>query len=150
MRIMQPRIGIALAAAALIVTGVSSMAVAAQGHPAQPDCYGVCVGTSPSSTSLTQFTTLVRFGDENLQVFHVTVSAPGRGLTPTGTVAIKTGSTTVCTMTLSAGRGSCSPSPRALPPGFQSVRGFYGGDPTYAPSVSNVQTFQVRAIGGTS
>jgi Bacterial Ig-like domain (group 3) len=144
MRIMRPRIGFALVSAALVATGVSSMAVAAQNHPAQSDCYGIC-GTNLSSAQLTQFTTLVLFGSENMQIFHVTVRAEEGGPTPTGTVAIKSGSTTVCTMTLSAGRGSCSPSPSELPPGFYGVRGFYSGDSTFAPSVSNDETFEVRA-----
>ena len=42
MRIMQPRTGLALAGAALLATGVTSMAVAAQNQAAQPSCYGVC------------------------------------------------------------------------------------------------------------
>jgi Bacterial Ig-like domain (group 3) len=147
MRITQPRIGVALVAAALVATGVSSMAVAAQSRPAQSECYGVCLGTRLSGVTLTQFTTVVPFGRENLQIFHVLVRALPGARTPTGTVAIKSGATIVCTAVLSNGRGSCSPSPRALPPGFRSVRAFYSGDGTFAPSMSTALTFDVRAIG---
>lgn len=148
MRIMQPRIGFLLVVAALIATGVSSMAVAAQSEPSQSVCYGVCTGTTPTSTYLTESTKLVAKGRENIQVFHATVRPAALGVSqiPTGVVVVKSGSTTVCTMVLSGGRGSCSPSPDALPAGFISVRGFYSGDSTFAGSISNVQTFLVEAI----
>lgn len=145
MQIMRPRIGFLVVCAALIATGVSSMAVAAQSQTSQSVCYSTCA----SSTRLTQSTTLVRYGGEELQFFHVTVSPAVLGLTqaPTGTVTIRSGSTTLCTIVLPARRGSCSPSPRALPPGFYGVRGYYSGDATFSPSVSNVQTFQIRSLG---
>src|SRR6185437_13466223 len=145
MRIMQPRIGFLLICAALIATGVSTMAVAAQGQSSEPLCYSTC----PTSTWITQASELIRYGNEELQVFHVTVSAavPGVRRAPTGTVAIKSGSTTLCTIVLSAARGFCSPSPNALPPGLHSVRGYYSGDAFFSASESNVKTFQIRGFG---
>ena len=47
MRIMQPRTSFALIGAALLATGVTSMAVAAQNQAAQPLCYGVCQPPPP-------------------------------------------------------------------------------------------------------
>jgi hypothetical protein len=142
---MQPRIGFLLICAALIATGVSSMAVAAQSQSSEPLCYSTC----PTSAWITQASDLIRYGNEQLQVFHVTVSAavPGVRRAPTGTVAIKSGSTTLCTIVLSAARGSCTPTPRALPPGFHSVRGYYSGDATFSACESNVKTFQIRGFG---
>ncbi len=144
MRIMQPKAGFLLVSAALIATGVSSMAVAAQNQTSQSVCYSTCA----TSTWLTQATTLVLYGSEQLQIFHVTVRpAPGVSRAPTGTVTIKSGSTTLCTIVLSVRGGSCSPSPRALPPGIYGVRGYYSGDAMFSASVSNVTTFQVRGFG---
>ncbi len=146
MRIMQPRIGFLLASAALLATGLSSMAVAAQSRTAQPECYSTC---SASGTWLTEEWTIVSFGNEQLQDFHVTVSPDVLGLSqaPTGTVAIKSGSTTLCTIVLSGRRGSCSPSPNALPAGFYGVRGYYSGDATFSASVSEDETFEVSSVG---
>ncbi len=145
MRVIQPRIGLLLVSAALLATGVSSMALGAQDQAAQPVCYSTC---SITNTWITQAWTIVSYGDEEIQIFHVTVNPAGRPIqAPTGTVAIKSGSTTLCTIVLPAER-SCSPSPNALPPGFHSVRGYYSGDVNFSPSVSaNVTTFQVRRFG---
>jgi hypothetical protein len=145
MRITRPRIGFLLVCAALIGTGVSSMAVAAQSQISKSVCYSTCA----SSTWLNQASELVRYGSEDLQIFHVTVRPAVLGFTraPTGTVAVKSGSTTLCTIVLSIRGGSCSPSPRALPPGFHSVRGYYSGDATLSPSISNVRAFQIRGFG---
>jgi hypothetical protein len=141
MRIMQPRIGFLLVTVALLATGVSSMAVAAQNQVPQPECYSTCA----SGVTLTQAWTLVSYGNEQIQVFHVTVRPTVLGLSqaPTGTVAVKSGSTTLCTIVLSIRGGSCSLSPEALPAGSYSVRGYYSGDATFSASVSRAKTFQV-------
>jgi hypothetical protein len=143
---MKPRIGFLLVSATLLATGLSSMAVAAQSQTSEPECYSTCASTS---TWLNQSKTLLLYGNEQLQAFHVTVQSTvlGLGQTPTGTVAIKSGSTTLCTIVLSIRGGSCSPSPQALPAGFQSVRGYYSGDANFSASVSNVRTFQIRDFG---
>jgi hypothetical protein len=141
---MQPRIGILLASTALLAAGVSSMAVAAQNPTAQPECYSIC----SSDARLTQEWTSVAEGREEFQVFHVRVSPAVLGLeqAPTGTVEIKSGSTILCAIVLSDGRGSCSPSPNALPAGFHSVRGYYSGDAAFSASVSNDKTFEVTSV----
>jgi hypothetical protein len=145
MRIMQPRTGFLVVSAALLATGLSSMALAAQNQPSAPACYGTCASSFPW---LTQASTLISFGHEELQVFHVTVGPTFAGRpAPTGTVVIKSGSTILCTIVLTARGGSCSPSPDALPPGFQTVRGYYSGDSNFAPSVSNAKTFKVSRFG---
>jgi hypothetical protein len=145
MRIMRPRVGFLLGCAALLAIGVSSMAVAAQNSTLQPVCYSIC-GTS---TWLTMGRNIVAVGSEQFQIFHVTVksAALGLGQAPTGTVAVRSGSTTLCTIVLSAGRGSCSPSPSALPAGFYGVRGYYSGTTTLSASVSNTRTLKVSSLG---
>jgi hypothetical protein len=144
MRIMQPRIGFLVVSTALLATGLSSMAFAAQSQTSEPECYGTCASSAPW---LTQSRTLISVGSEQFQVFHVTVGPAVAGLRPTGTVAVESGSTTLCMIVLTATGGSCSPSPSALPPGFQSVRGFYSGDANFNAGVSNAKTFQVSRFG---
>jgi hypothetical protein len=144
MRIMQPRIGFLVASAVLLATGLSSMAFAAQSQTSEPECYGTCVSGHPW---LTQSRTLISFGSEQFQVFHITVGPADAGLEPTGTVAVESGSTTLCTIVLTARGGSCSPSPSALPPGFHSVHGFYSGDANFSAGMSNAETFQVSRFG---
>jgi hypothetical protein len=146
MPIIRSRIGILLAGSALLAAGASSLALAAPGPAApQPVCYSTCA----ASARLTQAWKIVAFGGEQIQYFQVTVKPAVLGLsqTPTGTVTIESGSTTLCTIVLSRGRGSCSPSPDALPPGFHAIRGYYSGDATFAASVSNIVSLQVTRLG---
>jgi Bacterial Ig-like domain (group 3) len=142
MKIIQPRIGLLLVSAALLATGVSSMAVAAQNQAVDPLCYSTCI----THTWITQAWTIISYGNEQVQVFHATVNPVGTRQAPTGTVTIKSGSTILCTIVLPTER-SCSPSPNALPVGIHSARGYYSGDARFSPSVSNVTTFQVRRFG---
>ena len=70
-----------------------------------------------SSTVLTFNPKTVAYGSENTIPFTVTVSPnPVGGGTPTGTATVKTGSTTLCTVTLSAGTGSATRQRRHWPP----------------------------------
>ncbi len=146
MRIIQSRVGILLAGATLLTAGASSLALAVpnQATP-QPVCYSACA----ASAWLTQAWKIVAVGHEQFQLYQVTVrpAVVGLGQTPTGTVTIESGSTTLCTIVLSRGRGSCSPSSNALPPGFHGIRGYYSGDATFAASVSNTVTLQVIRFG---
>jgi len=71
----------------------------------------------------------VVYGAEQLALFHVTVTAASG--TPTGTVAIKNGSSTLCTFTLVAGAGGCTLSPTQLNAGSYSITA------VYTPSSSN-------------
>lgn len=75
--------------------------------------------------------------------------APSTGTgTPTGTVQFLSGSTVLCSVTLSAGAGSCSTT-TALAAGAYRVTASYGGDSTYAASVSSVTTVTVAATTAT-
>jgi len=144
MRIMQPRIGFALVGAALLATGVTSMAVAAQNQAAQPTCYSTC----PANVDLKETFHVLHVGAEEIEDFSVLVTPGVIGATasPTGTVTIKAGSTVLCTITLtpmSKGRGSCSPSASALPAGHYVVIAYYSGDSTYSPAQSHPRQLEV-------
>ena len=147
MRIMQPRIGFALVGAALLATGVTSMAVAAQNQAAQPVCYSTC----PSNVDLKASFHVLHVGAEEIENFSVRVGPGVIGATasPTGTVTIKAGSTVLCTITLttaSRGRGSCSPSANALPAGHHVVIAYYSGDSTYSPAQSHPRQLEIIGL----
>jgi len=80
------------------------------------------VAAASTTTSLT-FTTPVTYGAEKSVNFHASVI--GSGGTPTGTVAIKSGSTTLCTITLSGGSGTCTVSAALLNAGTYSITTVY-------------------------
>src|SRR5437879_58928 len=98
MRIMQPRTGFALVGAALLVTGVTSMAFGAQNHADQPVCYSTC----PPNVDLKVTFHVLHVGAEEIEDFSVRVGPDVVGATasPTGTVTIKAESTVLCTITL--------------------------------------------------
>ena len=146
MRIMQPRIGFALVGAALLATGVTSMAVAAQNQAAQPTCYSTC----PPNVDLKQTFHVLHVGAEEIEDFSVSVRPDviGATITPTGTVTIKAGSTVLCTITLVNGRGSCSPPANALPAGHYVVVAYYSGDGTYSPAQSRPRQLEVIRLPG--
>jgi Big-like domain-containing protein len=150
MRIMQPRTGLALVGAALLATGVTSMAVAAQDQAAQPPCYSTC----PPNIDLKETFHVLHVGAEEIERFSVRVGPDfiGATSTPTGTVTIKAGSTVLCTITLtstSRGRGSCSPPASVLPAGHYVVIAYYSGDSTFSPAQSHPRQLEIiHAPGG--
>ena len=146
MRIMEPRTGFALVGAALLATGVTSMAMAAQNQAAQPTCYSTC----PPNVDLKETFHVLHVGGEEIEDFSVRVGPDVIGATnaPTGTVTIKAGSTVLCTIILVKGQGSCSPSANALPAGHDEVVAYYSGDSTYSPAQSRPRQLEVIGVPG--
>jgi hypothetical protein len=141
MRIMQPRTGFALIGAALLATGVTSLATAAPNQAAQPTCYSTC----RPNVHLKETFHVLRVGAEEIEDFSVRVGPDviGAADAPTGTVTIKAGSTVLCTITLVNGHGSCSPPANALPAGHYVVVAYYSGDSTYSPAQSHPRQLEV-------
>jgi hypothetical protein len=77
----------------------------------------------------------VTYGSEPTETLTATVSGADGG-TPTGTVAVTDGTTSVCTITLAGSEGTCSPSATALPAGTDTLTATYSGDATYVPAAS--------------
>ena len=144
MRIMQPRIGVAIVSASLLATGATSTMFAAQAHAQAPTCYSTC----PPVVDLHETFRVLSYGSEEIETFSVRVRSGviGAETKPTGTVEIRVGSTVVCTIVLADGDGSCSPSDDALPPGDDAVVAYYLGDSNYAPSQSRPDVVDV--VGG--
>ena len=76
------------------------------------------------------------YGDELVEHMSVTVSSKYSGLKPTGTVTVSESSMALCTITLSAGSGSCTLSARRLAVGTYDVIAAYGGDKSFGPSAT--------------
>ena len=98
---------------------------------------------SASVTSLSLSATSVSLESEGLEKFTVTVSgtSPGEpGLVPTGKVHVTAASgkteTTLCTVTLAEGTGSCSLTTSQLPAGTWTVLAAYPGDASFKASAS--------------
>jgi hypothetical protein len=103
----------------------------------------VSVGQATSSTVLSVSGAATAYGHEQTTVFSVTVHPEYTG-TPTGTVTVKTGATTLCTATLSGGTATCSPnSATVLAPGSDSVTAAYSGSTDFGGSVSAASTLKI-------
>jgi hypothetical protein len=137
-RLLRTKLSFILIAAALLVAGLTSVAMATGRQPSQPACYGAC----PTRTQFTLSARTLLYRHERVEVFHVTVV---RGDTdvpelPTGTVAVRqaVGTLTLCTITLVRAQGSCSPAPRLLPSrGYPYwLHATYTGDTKFGVSTS--------------
>ena len=94
------------------------------------------VSKATTSATLTIAPGSVTYGNESAGVLTVTV-APQFAGTPTGTVTLKTGGTTLCSAVLSGGLGTCSISTATqtlLAVGSYTVVASYPGDTNFATS----------------
>ena len=95
---------------------------------------------SNSSTTLFLTSSSATYGNEGGVVFTVGVDPVG---TPTGTVSILWGSTTLCVITLVNGAGHCSAGSSALPVGLQSITASYSGDSSHNGSTSSPHSLNI-------
>jgi hypothetical protein len=94
------------------------------------------VGEATGSTvTLKASTPTLTYGDEQTGQLSATVS--GAVATPTGTVTVKNAAGgTVCTITLTAGGGRCTPAATALAVGSNHLAAYYNGDLNFATATS--------------
>jgi hypothetical protein len=108
------------------------------------------IAKAASATSLTLSPARVTYGAEQAGHLSVTVAPQYRG-TPDGTVTVKAGTATACTITLAAGHGSCTLTAVKLPAGAQRLTATYSGSASFAPSASPAMTLTVaRATSRTT
>jgi hypothetical protein len=107
------------------------------------------VPVQSTTTTLTLSSPSVPFGSEQTEVLTARVTNAGGG-TPTGTVTITSGSTTICGFGLSGGTGHCSPSASLLRPGSYPLTATYNGDVTDTPSSDASQTLVVAKAATTT
>ncbi len=141
MRIRVNRLVYVLIAAALAV-GLLMTAFMRPGRTltASENCYGPC----PSVTVLSLSRARVVYGHEQVEKFSVKVSArtPGTGV-PKGYVVVESGPKILCTIHLFHGKGSCSPTRKALRPGSHKIVAHYFGSTKFKPSTSKRKTLIV-------
>ncbi len=94
-----------------------------------------------TSTTLSLNASSATYGNEGSVVYTVGVSSSVG--TPTGTVSILWGSTTLCVITLSGGAGHCSAGSAALPVGSQLITASYSGDASHNGSTSSSHSLNI-------
>ncbi len=103
---------------------------------------GFTVSRAASTTSLALSAAKVTYGKEQAERLAVAVAPPFGGI-PIGTVTVKSGSVTVCVITVKAARGTCSLPARKLPAGVYHLVAAYRGSADFAGSVSAAKTLTV-------
>ena len=84
----------------------------------------------------------VTFGHEQRERITVTVS-PQRNGKPSGTVTVKAGNSTLCTFSLSSGKGGCTLSAKRLSVGKHSLTASYAGSVGFSGSASAARVVTV-------
>ena len=100
------------------------------------------VAKATSKTRLSLSVGKVTYGHEQAEHLTVAVTAQYSG-TPGGKVTIKTGTVTVCVITLASGRGSCTLTARQLPAGTHTLVAAYRGSSDFTSSASAGRTLTV-------
>jgi hypothetical protein len=95
----------------------------------------VTVAKAASATSLAVAKASVTYGQETTEQLTATVGADFGGVA-TGTVTFTAGTKTVCSVSLTAGKGSCALSATSLAAGNYHVTASYSGDASHAGSSS--------------
>ena len=95
-----------------------------------------------SKTALSLSPATVAYGDEQAEHVSVTVS-PRYGGTPAGTVTVKSGAATVCTITLASAHGACTLAAAKFPPGTTRLTATYNGSTDFTASTSAANTLTV-------
>ncbi len=95
-----------------------------------------------TTTGLALSKSSVTFGHEQAEHLSVAV-APQFGGTPAGTVTIKAGTRTVCTIGLKSGKGSCALTAKELKPGTYRLTASYPGKGGFTGSASPPRTLKV-------
>jgi Bacterial Ig-like domain (group 3) len=97
---------------------------------------------TPTTTTLTPSRARVTYGQEQAEDLVVGVTAQDGG-TPAGTVTVKSGSASVCTVGLVAPTGSCELQSAAFPAGTVHLKASYGGSAAFSTSTSAAATVTV-------
>lgn len=95
-----------------------------------------------TTTTLALAKARVTYGHESAEKFTAWVSHVG-GVYPAGKVAIRIGGTTICTITLSKGTGSCTLANTRLRAGTYTFVALYSGDRNYKQSESAKKILKV-------
>ncbi len=94
------------------------------------------VNAAPQATTANVFLASSANPSAPGQSVTFTATVSGAGASPTGTVVLKAGSLTLCSMALASGSAACDFA--ALPPGVHLVTASYSGDAAYGASQSSL------------
>jgi len=100
------------------------------------------VAKAASKITLALSTAKVTYGHEQSERLTVKVTGQDAG-TPSGKITVKSGTTTVCTITLASGKGSCTLTARKLPVGTRTLVAVYGGNVDFTGATSARKTLKV-------
>ena len=99
---------------------------------------GVTVREASTTTVFSFSSSSITYGDEGIEVVSVNVSPEFAGSTPAGTVRVSDSRSTLCEITLSGAKGSCSLSAAQLGVGsYSSLTASYAGNSDFAGSSSS-------------
>jgi hypothetical protein len=101
------------------------------------------VAKATSKTALSLSAGTVTFGHEQSEHLSVAVTPQFSGA-PGGKVSVKTGATTVCTITLASGKGKCTLTARKLSRGKHTLVAAYPGNGNFTSSASAKKVLTVR------
>ncbi len=102
----------------------------------------VLTAARATATALTLSASTVKVGQEQNEHLTAKVTAPSGG-TPGGKVTVKAGSVILCTITLSGGKGTCSPTASKLAAGTYQLTATYSGSTAFAASTSGKKALTV-------
>jgi hypothetical protein len=101
------------------------------------------VTKATSKTTLKLSSSKVTYGHEQTEHLSVMVSPEFAGSTPTGRVTIEGSGTTLCVITLSSGKGSCTLSVKRVKAGTYRFAATYGRSTNFEGSTSAKETLTV-------
>ena len=104
------------------------------------------IAKATSKTVLTLALAKVAYGHEGAEHVSTKVLAEFAGSTPTGIVTVKDSTATLCTISLSAGEGSCTFPAKKLPVGSYRLVATYSGSSDFQGSVSTKKALSVVLV----
>ena len=103
----------------------------------------VVAGKAATTDTVTFVAPRVVYGSEQTDTAQVAITAAGGGVIPTGKLAVKAGTKTLCTATIVYGTGSCSMKSTILKPGSYQVTGVYTETTRFGGSTSDPVTLVI-------
>jgi len=110
--------------------------------PSTSTAQTLAIAKATSKITLSLSAAKVTYGHERSERLTVKVTSQYGGI-PTGKVAVKSGKTTVCTITLGSGKGSCTLAAKKLPAGTRTLIAVYGGNGDFTAATSARKALKV-------
>jgi hypothetical protein len=109
----------------------------------------LAVAKADPSLAVTMSAGTAVYGKEQGERLSVAVT-PDHAGTPTGRVIVRSGSVTICQITLAAGKGGCSLRATQLAVGAAKITVSYGGDANFVGSASRTVTLGIAKAASTT